>query len=254
MTLDGTVNTPVGTISKKAAVLGGGAIVTVGAVVLYRKKQANATPTGAGIDTTEIDPATGFAYGSPEDQAALAAQGTALGGPGSVSNVGGSGNIPSGGLQGYTSNAEWSQAVINLMSSEGLVSDPTQLSAALGKYLTGAFIDPNDTTDTSLIQQAIAIQGYPPIAGSNGFPPAINNHPGSTTPPVTTPSGGTTKPPSGGAVQIPYPGIPGLFLDAHQNHLKQVYNKTGKQSDLTAFFDSLDQHQQALWNAKNHGR
>jgi LysM repeat protein len=78
------------------------------------------------------------------------------------------------------------------MTANNLVVDPAQLSAALGKYITGTYIDPSSAA-YSLVQQAISVQDYPPIAGANGYPPAINTHPATTTPPVTTP--GTPTPP-----------------------------------------------------------
>jgi LysM repeat protein len=194
--LEGTITTPFGTVQKKTALIAGGFIAVLAGIVYWREKGTGAS---ASADATqgEIDPATGFVYGTPEDLAALAAQGTDLGGGGNTASGGGSGSIPPGGTSGTTgfaSNGDWSQAVIQYMTDNNLVENPAQLSAALGKYLTGAFIDPDDTADTSLIQQAIAVKGYPPIAGPHGFPPAINNHPGSTTPPVTNP--GSPKPPT----------------------------------------------------------
>jgi hypothetical protein len=72
------------------------------------------------------------------------------------------------------------QAVIEYMTSNDLVADPSQLSAALGKYITGAYVT-ND--EQSLIQQAIAVQGHAPVAGPNGYPPSLNR-----TPPTAPPT------------------------------------------------------------------
>jgi LysM repeat protein len=192
--LEGTIKTPFGAVQKKTALVVGGIGVGLGVIVYWREKKLGELTSSATTATGEIDPATGFVYGTPEDLAALAAQGTDLGG--NPPTPGGSGSIPAGGTvgTGFTSNGQWVQAVVEYMTSNSLVSDPAQLSAALGKYITGAYIDPKDTASTSLVQQAIAVQGYPPIAGVNGYPPAINTHPASTTPPVTTPPS-TTPPP-----------------------------------------------------------
>lgn len=167
--LDGTLQTPFGPLKKKTGLLiGGGAVVIIG-IGYYRSKKADAAAaTAAAGANTGIDPATGFAYGSAEDAAALANQGayiTPTGGGG-----GGSGgvNVPT---QGFVSNAQWSQAAIQYMQAQGLVEDPTQLSAALGVYLTGK---PATTAQQSLINQAIAFQGLPPVSGPAGYPPSIN--------------------------------------------------------------------------------
>lgn len=195
MALEGTIKTPFGTMEKKTALLIGGIGVVLAGIVYWREKQSGGLKSNATDTMGEIDPATGYVYGTPEDLAALAAQNNTAVGPVGGTSSGGSASIPPGGTgtTGYASNGDWSQAVIQYMTDNNLVEDPSQLSAALGKYLTGAFIDPNDTNTVSLIDQAIAVKGYPPVAGPHGFPPAINTHPGTPTPPVTTP--GTPKPP-----------------------------------------------------------
>jgi len=201
--LEGTIKTPFGTVQKKTALALGGIALALGGIVYWREKKLGGLTPSTTNTAGEVDPATGFVYGTPEDLAALAAQGTDLGG-GNPPTPGGSGSIPAGGTvgTGYTSNGQWVQAVEQYMLTNNLVSEPTQLSAALGKYITGAYIDPKDIASTSLVQQAISVEGYPPIAGPNGYPPAINTHPGTTTPPVTTP--GTPKPP----VKIPPKVLP----------------------------------------------
>lgn len=196
MALEGTIKTPFGTMEKKTALIIGGVGVGLAGIVWWREKQSGGLISNANA-TGEIDPATGFPYGSQDDLNALAAQESLTGtGIGVGGNAGGSASIPPGGTTGgaFTTNGEWSQDVIAYMTSNNLVEDPTQLSTALGRYLTGAFVDPDkDAALVSLIQQAIAVKGYPPVAGPNGFPPAINTHPGTSGPPVTNP--GQPKPP-----------------------------------------------------------
>jgi hypothetical protein len=86
--------------------------------------------------------------------------------------------------------------VISYMQSNQLVQDTGPLSAAIGRYLAGQSVSDDDK---SLIQQAIAVGGLPPVAGANGFPPSINTAPPSSTggttsgklPPVTGLGGGS---------------------------------------------------------------
>lgn len=201
-----TIDTPLGHVSKKTAIIGGGA-AAVGLALLYRYEKQKQAAASAGANT-EIDPATGYAYGSAEDAAALAAQGNYIlpGGGGGGGTVG---SIPSGGTglpQGFGSNAEWVQFVIQYVTDKDVVSDSgAAMSAALGIYITGQV----PTSDqTSLIQQAIAIAGYPPISGPNGYPPHINtNPPGNTTPPPPVPQPAPAPSPDGPTVlpQAPPP-------------------------------------------------
>jgi hypothetical protein len=190
--LEGTINTPFGTVQKKTALYIGGGLVVVGAIVYYRQKQAGDVPTDDGTDNP-INPATGYPYGSAEDAAALAEQAGYISPTANDPTTGGGSSIPSTGT-GYVSNGAWVQGVISYMTSNGLVEDATLLSAALGKYITGSYVVPG-SNDDSLITQAIAAQGYPPISGVNGMPPAINrNPPQTTTPPVTTPPNPSAHP------------------------------------------------------------
>lgn len=77
-----------------------------------------------------------------------------------------------------TTNAQWAQAAINQLSSEGY--DAQAVSAALGAYELG---QPVTAAQQTIIQSAIGIEGYPPQAGANGDPPGINVQ--------GTPGGGT---------------------------------------------------------------
>lgn len=177
--LEGTVKVPIfGEVPKKTALLVGGGIAVLVGIMYYRGKKASAAAASvAAAGSSEINPATGFAYGSPEDAAAMAAQ-AAYVTPGGV-GTGGGGGSP-GQPTGFTSNGQWAQAAEQYMQAEGLIVEPTALASALGKYITGHQATP---LDSDLIHQAIAFQGYPPISGPNGYPPAINT----STDPVPTP-------------------------------------------------------------------
>ena len=177
--LEGTIKTPMGPVQKKTALILGGGVAVIGVIVWYRQRNA-AADTPVATDG-EINPATGYVYGSPEDAAALAAQAGYVSPPANPS--GGSGSIPPSNL-GYATNGQWVQSVIQYMIDNDLVQDSSQLSSALGKYITGAYCS---DTDVSLVQQAIAVQGFPPLAGPTGYPPSINRNAPSTPPPTTTP-------------------------------------------------------------------
>lgn len=199
--LEGTVKTPFGTVEKKTALYAGAVIVVLGGIVYYRHKQAGDTTTATTTDA-EINPATGYPYGSPEDAAALASQ-AAYVSPPAASGGGGSSIPPTG--TGYVSNGAWVQGVIEYMTSNGLVEDPTALSAALGKYITAAYVVPGSNED-SLITQAIAVQGYPPVSGPSGMPPAINRNPPQT--------GGGSTPPADSDPTLPAPtGLKAVRVD-----------------------------------------
>lgn len=202
-------------VSKGTLWIGGGAAGLLGiALYRYRKQQQAAAATaaanaaaqapGTGLGTSDaIDPATGFPYGSTEDAAAMTAQAgynSPIGGLG-YSDIGynyggggfypGSGGGPVGG--GFTSNAQWSQAAEAYLVGQG--ADANTVGNALGKYITGGVI--NDPTATSIVNQAIAFEGYPPVPGPNGFPPSIQTGPtgvGNTPPPTTTPNQNVTVP------------------------------------------------------------
>lgn len=98
MALEGNIKVPgLGEVSKKAAVIGGGAGIAIVAVVIIRKKSAANAANAANADNTapattqaastdqtdpagnvgQIDPATGYVYGSPEDEQALSQGSTA---------------------------------------------------------------------------------------------------------------------------------------------------------------------------------
>jgi hypothetical protein len=179
MALEGTVKTPFGEMKKKTAAIAGiGGIAIIG-IIYYKNKQtqaANAAATAAaansaanqtGTNNTQIDPATGFPYGSAEDEQALAAQQgiqyTPWGGYGGGGGGGGGGGNPG---PPFTSNAAWASYCEQSMGSTGADA----IAAALGHYLVGV---PLATGENTIVDQAIAIGGYPPVAGPNGYPPAF---------------------------------------------------------------------------------
>lgn len=168
---------------------------SVGAIgyVLWRRHQAGttaaATTTTAGTagdpyppdgstgnpsDPNSTDPETGMTYGD-EQLYGGGYGGTGLGAfgfPGSTAGGGVTGGPVPGGGPPFSNNTAWFAYVQQQLN--GIV-DPGALTAALGEYLTGSAASPDQV---SLIDQAIAAAGYPPVAGANGYPPNIKQGPG----------------------------------------------------------------------------
>lgn len=185
-----TINVPgMGATKKTTVYVAGGIGVVIIGVVWYRSRStASSTP----VDTTQIDPATGYPYGSAEDAAALQSQSSYI-------SAGGSGtgsSDPYYGAQqptGFTSNDQWAQAVEDYLGNT-VGSDPNAVAAALGKYLVG-----RDVTDAerSIVEQGIGFKGYPPVSGPNGYPPSIRT---STVVAKTVPNGYYKDAATGGAI------------------------------------------------------
>lgn len=177
----------VGDVSKKTLMIGGVASVAVVGFIWLRKRKTPAPAPAAATDTTgttdpnAIDPNTGLPY-SQETSGAYTSPGYQDTGYGPT--YGSSGYYdPNTGQWIYgntgtilgqaTTNPGWAQQVEQyLIQNNG--TDPVALSAALGAYLTGQAVT---STQESLIEQAIAIGGYPPQGGLNGYPPGIRTQP-----------------------------------------------------------------------------
>ena len=193
----------------KWAVFAGVGGVGVAIVLYYRHKSQSAQPAatttdqyppdgtvGNPADPYSTDPATGQTYG---DEAAgsggtFGAFGTSGGSAGSgwdsstglytdpngntCTNPGADGYCPgSGGGPPFSTNDAWSNWVIGQMQTLNPNLDVGQLTDALGLYLAGQPVDPAQKT---LILDAEAIGGPPPVAGTNGYPPNVrtNGHKG----------------------------------------------------------------------------
>lgn len=174
-----TVKLPLLGNQSKGAVIG----ITIGTVgiggyLLYRRQKKASAATAAAATATA---ASGYGYG------ASAAYGYGNGyygyGSGQNANGGGSsGSFPAGyygygvpyppgqttGPVAYTTNAQWAQAAITQLENDGY--DAQSVAGALGAYELG---QPVNATQQGIIQAAIAIEGYPPVAGANGDPPGI---------------------------------------------------------------------------------
>jgi hypothetical protein len=148
---------------KKAWLIGGAVAAGVGIYVYWRNKNkaaAVAASPGYGYGASYgygVTPIYGYGQG-----------GTGLGFPYSGGLYGG-GGYGGGPVPAPTTNAQWAAAVESSLSAQGY--DTLTVAAALGKYLTGQTCTADQT---SIIQAAIAFQGYPPQNGPDGYPPNIH--------------------------------------------------------------------------------
>lgn len=112
--------------------------------------------------------ASSAAAAAPADTAAAA---DTSGTSGDSGGGGGSGSIGDQVSNGppFLSNAAWSQYAVGVLEQSGY--DAGTLTAELGLYLAGAPVTAAQQGD---INAAIAVAGYPPVAGANGQPPGIN--------------------------------------------------------------------------------
>jgi len=161
--------------------------------------------TGDPSDPYSTDPSTGQTYGS---------EGQFAGGYGLPGGVGGYGYgggydgygtsaYPpgtTGGVAQYTTNGQWAQATEDyLVNTVG--ASATVVAAALGKYITGQAL----TSDqVSVVEQAIAFSGSPPVNGVDGYPPNMRQAP-APAPPPSSGGGGSGGGSGGGGGQKPPP-------------------------------------------------
>src|SRR5208282_167517 len=151
---------------------GGGGLIYA---YVHNKNKAKAAASAATTPNT----ASTYAYGYGSQQYAYGSQY----GYGAYGYASGSGDAGIGTNYGYgyynagqpqeyspqaTTNAEWSAAAISALTAQGFTG--TQVLGALGPYLAGQAIS---TSQASVVQAAIAVEGYPPVPGQNGDPPGI---------------------------------------------------------------------------------
>jgi PASTA domain len=218
-----TIHVPVlGNMSKSSVFAGGLAAVAVGGYMWYRhqKKVAAAAASSAGGES-------GYGYGG---LTVPASYGYGTYGYGANSGYYGYGFGPSGlgaygggsGFYGYgyygagtgqpvaqqaTTNAQWSQAAMGALTAAGYNGET--VLAALGQYLLG---HPLTADQTTVVESAIAAEGYPPVPGASGYPPAIQSN---------SPNGGGGG--GGGGTKVIVPNVVGL----DQAQAYQVIGSTG---------------------------
>ncbi len=169
-----TVKVPLLGVHKKGTVIGvtiGGAAVSGYMIWRYQKKK-NAEQAAAATSAAQTSSAYGYgAYGYGQGQGQYPTGYYGYGEPG------GGGFWPGGGSQNpppptptptITTNAEWAQAAIKDLRGEGFQA--RSVAEALGGYELGREVTPAQRT---IIQAAIGVEGEPPVAGPNDYPPKI---------------------------------------------------------------------------------
>ena len=203
--MPGEVKLPVLGKQKKGTVIAVGvAAAAVVGVAVYRSRKnkaaaaastgaASASAAGTAADPNAVDPATGMTYA--QEQASYGAAGDYYGAGGASYGGGGVSYSGSGtaSTPGFTDNSQWSQYAEEYLT--GLGGDPNTIGNAIGKYITGQPVTPDQQ---SIIQQAIAFANLPPVSGAGGFPPSIRLAAGAGPPPSPPP------PPPPGKVTVPY--------------------------------------------------
>lgn len=109
-----------------------------------------------------------------------------------------------------STNAQWTQAAVSALTPQGYTGQ--QVLGALAPYLAG---QPLSQDQINTVQAAIAVEGYPPVDGPGGFPPAYK--PSST-------GGGGGGGQGGGNVSVPH--VAGLTVNNAQSTLREVGLKT----------------------------
>ena len=218
--------------SQGQVIAGGGALAFVGGYTLWKyEKNKKAAAAAASSASTAATPAAygygyaygygapsqyygyGFGYGTESgasadingeweygygeygygyyNSATGAFEGAAAGTP-----------TPTGGVP--ATNAEWSIAVTNTLTQEGLSA--TTVAPALAAYLQGQPLTP---AQISIVSEALAYGGNPPQSGPDGYPPAYKTASG-------TGGGG------GQSTKVRVPGIVGLKGDTAKNDITGI--------------------------------
>lgn len=128
-------------------------------------------------NTGEINPATGYVYGSAEDTAALQQQSTGAQSSGS-----------------YSTNDQWAEAAINYLV--GLGDDSVVANGAIEAYLQSQTLT---TAQQAMVNSAIQKLGAPPQPPSPGTTTGVVAPPGGATTYATNPPTGLTVTSSGGS-------------------------------------------------------
>jgi hypothetical protein len=180
--LASTVNVPLLGAQNKGTVVGvslAGLGVTAFLIYRYQKKTAaqtaaatsaaNATAaaaaSGYGYGTNGVYPNGYYGYGEPQYSYGYGASG------GFEAGYYGYGT-PEAPVAPVTTNAQWTQAAITQLSGQGYQA--RSIAGALGAYITGKEVD---ATQERIIDAAIGVEGYPPQAGPNNYPPSIKTKP-----------------------------------------------------------------------------
>jgi len=214
--------------SQGQTIAGVGALVFVGGYSLWKyEKDKKATAAAAASATTQNSQyGYGYGYGSPSQYYGYGfgygavngagepneweygygeygygyydpATGQYEGGASGTSNLTPVGAAP-------TTNAEWSTVATNDLVEEGYSAQT--VAGALGPYLQGQAIS---ASQVAIVQAALAYAGNPPVAGTEGYPPAYKTQ-------------GTTGGGTGGGQTTTQVTVPTLMGDKGEDARKTV--------------------------------
>lgn len=163
---------------------------------LQRGKGTAAGSAGQQTDpagnTGTINPATGYVYGTPEDQAAA---GSAAGELGQ-----GSSNQSGSTVAGqYADNTSWASAAINYLVGIGV--DATVANTAIQQFLSSQTLTTEQQADVNLAIQRLGAPPDPPSPG-NAPPPVVTPPSPGTTTATNPPTGLTTTSVSSSSVGL----------------------------------------------------
>lgn len=177
-----------GALSKKIGPLPVVVWIGLAIVIFYYVSKKNSAGTSSGDQTDsagnvgQIDPKTGYVYGSAEDAAAL---GQASSGLGTDTDSGTGGSTVSG---QYADNNAWAVAAINYLVSIGV--DATSANTAITQFLASQPLTTQQQGEVNLAIQRLGAPPSPPEPG--GSPPPVVTPPSSTTYATNPPTGFTT--------------------------------------------------------------
>jgi len=175
-------------LGKKIGPLPAVAWIAIAIVVFYyvSKRQKSGTSSTDQTDSAgnvgQIDPKTGYVYGSAEDAAAL---GQASSGLGTSTDTGTGGSTVS---NQYADNNAWAVAAINYLVSIGV--DATSANTAITQFLASQPLTTQQQGEVNLAIQRLGAPPSPPEPG--GSPPPVVTPPSSSTYATNPPTGFTT--------------------------------------------------------------
>lgn len=177
-----------GALSKKLGPLPVVVWLGLAIVIFYyvSKKNSGGTSSTDQTDSAgnvgQIDPKTGYVYGSAEDAAAL---GQSSSGLGTSTDTGTGGSTVSG---QYADNNAWAVAAINYLVSIGV--DATSANTAITQFLASQPLTTQQQGEVNLAIQRLGAPPSPPEPG--GSPPPVVTPPSSSTYATNPPTGFTT--------------------------------------------------------------
>lgn len=173
-------NVPVlGKVNKGTMVAALAAAGVVGGYMLYKHNKKKSSTASTATPAANAGTAGAYGYGQyaygygltypNADAYGYGAFGYGMYNPYSGGYVGAAGT-PYPQTIAVATNQEWVQEAVNSLKTQGY--DGQAIIGALALYITG---QPVSSAQEAFVQAAIAVAGYPPQPGANGYPPAINH-------------------------------------------------------------------------------